>query len=896
VLGIAGIGKSRLAWEFFKYFDGLADDVFWHRGRCLSYGDGVTYWALAEMVKMRCRIAEEEDPASAIVKLRTTLENHVPDADERRWIEPRLAHLLGLEERTAIDKEDLFAGWRLFLERLAEQYPVVMVFEDMQWADSSLLDFIEYLLEWSRAFPIFVMTLARPELTDRRPTWGAGKRNFTSLYLEPLPPERMRELLTGFVAGLPEETSAAILDRAEGVPLYAVETVRMLLDRGLLVQEGSVYRPTGPIETLDVPESLHALIAARLDGLGAEERRAVQDAAVLGKTFFKGALASVSGIAEGELEPILAALVRKEILSLQADPRSPERGQYGFLQDLLRTVAYDTLSKRERKAKHLAAAAFLERTTTDQDEVVEVLAAHHLAAYEAAPGSEDAPAIRATARDLLARAGDHAASLAAAAEALHYFEQAIALTEDPLTLADLHERAGTMGRLTGDWTRARSHFDAAIETFASIGLSHPAARVSAALGEIMWLGGDIEAALEQMEAALEVLRGEEQDEDLATLAAQVGRVMFFIGRPDDALERLELALTLAETLQLPGVLSEALNTRGLILTQRFRREEGALLLRHALKVALDHDLSMAALRAINNIAAIEGLWDRYTAVVELSQQGLELARRVGDRMWEHSFRLGSMEEMMYLGRWDEVQTLLDATPSPEDLPEQFRIALWSGIPMLVHRGDVTRARGILDALTGAADSKDFQTRRAARRIRALILSAEGQAADALATAELAIRDQATLGGPSTDYKEALVVALEAAVALGDDGKLEEILGRLGAMRPGEIGPYLRAQASRFSAHLAARRGDADSARTGFEAALGMFRELEMPFHVAVTQLDLGEWLGAEGRTDEAARLLEQADETFERLGASPWLERTRSAVASLPQATVGSVVSVSTDE
>jgi len=218
VLGIAGIGKSRLAWEFYKYFDGLAEDTFWHRGRCLSYGEGVTYWALAEMVKMRARIAEDEEPRSALEKLRAAVAESVADPEERRWIEPRLAHLLGLEERTASDKEDLFAAWRLFFERLAEQLPVVMVFEDMQWADSSLLDFIEYLLEWSRNFPIFVMTLARPEFVERRPTWGANKRNFTSLYLEPLSDENMRALLSGLVVACPRRPRSASSSARPGSP------------------------------------------------------------------------------------------------------------------------------------------------------------------------------------------------------------------------------------------------------------------------------------------------------------------------------------------------------------------------------------------------------------------------------------------------------------------------------------------------------------------------------------------------------------------------------------------------------------------------------------------------------------------------------------------------------
>src|SRR6266705_3084452 len=327
VSGIAGIGKSRLGWEFFKYMDGLKRLFLWHRGRCLAYGEGVTYWALAEMVRGRAGILEGEDRASAMVKLHEAVERYVSDPGDRRFVEPRLAHLIGLEERTAPDKTDLFAGWRLFFERLAEHNPVLMVFEDLQWADPSLLEFLDYLLEWSRNFPIFLLTLARPGTQGT--SLAAAKRNATLIYLEPLPRPAMERLLTGLVPGLPGELTHQILDRAEGVPLYAVETVRMLLDRGLLVEDGPVYRVTGPIEDLEVPETLQALIAARLDGLSQEERRLVQDASVLGRTFSLAAATALSGLGERGLEPMLASLVAKEVLTIQADPRSPERGQYG---------------------------------------------------------------------------------------------------------------------------------------------------------------------------------------------------------------------------------------------------------------------------------------------------------------------------------------------------------------------------------------------------------------------------------------------------------------------------------------------------------------------------------------------------------------------------------------
>ena len=875
VIGTAGIGKSRLVWEFYKYFDGLVDDAFWHRGRCLAYGEGVTYWALAEMVRMRARIAEDEEPASAMEKLRATVRENVPDPEEQRWIEPRLAHLLGLEDRTAADREDLFAAWRLFFERLAGNLPTILVFEDMQWADPSLLDFIEYLLEWSRNFPLYVVTLARPEFADRRPNWGSGKRNFTSLYLDPLQPEAMHELMAGLVPGLPAEIEARILSRAEGVPLYAVETVRMLLDRGLLAREGNVYRPTGPIESLEVPETLHALIAARLDGLTAEERRVVQDAAVLGKTFFKQAVAEVGGVAASEVEPILAQLLRKEILTVQADPRSPERGQYGFLQDLVKKIAYDTLSNRERKAKHCAAAAFIERTwAADDDEIVEVLAAHYLSAFEAAPEAEDASGIREKARDLLARAGERAASLAASEEAMHYFEQAIELTGDPLRRAELHERAGKMAWTAGHAAAASAHDEEAIAGFESIGLTHPAARVSAALAEVVWQSGHIEEAVERMEAAYAVLSQEEQDADVGWLAAQLGRLLYFMGRTDEALARIEFALGIAEGLRLPEVMSQAMNTKGLILATKGRFEEGRILLRRALEIALEHDLTAAAIRAYNNLGAAASQVDRLEEVLELGRQGLELARRTGNRMWEVSFMTGDTGELAYLGRWDEAVKRLDYVDLyDEKFPDIVRTGLSSLVPVFVNQGELERAHEIIDVMADMESSKDVQVRAVFRITRASLLRAEGKNADALAAAEAAFATRAELGIRAGVVREALIEAVEAAFALGDLVKVEQLIGVIEGLRPGELTPYVQAQGARFGARLAAARGETDRVEPGFQAAARQFADLSMPFARAVTLLEHGEWLTSQDRAGEAGPLFEQARATFEQLRASPWLER-----------------------
>ncbi len=359
VTGQGGIGKSRLAWEFLKYIDGLLEDVYWHEGRSPAYGDGITFWALGEMVRRRADLREGDDEATSRQRITATLDEYVPDEEERRWIEPALLALLGIGEIPSSQREELFAAWRTFFERIAAGGTVAMVFEDLQWADAGLLDFIDHVLEWSKASPIYIITLARPEVLERRPDWGAGRRNAVSMSLEPLHEDVMRQLLGGLVPGLPEASMRAIVERSEGIPLYAVETVRMLVADGRLEATPDGYRPTGDLAALAVPETLQALIAARLDGLEAGDRLLIQDASVLGQSFSVRALAAVNGAEEADLEPRLRSLVRRELLRLDVDPRSPERGQYVFVQGLIREVAYGTLARRDRRARHLAAAPLL---------------------------------------------------------------------------------------------------------------------------------------------------------------------------------------------------------------------------------------------------------------------------------------------------------------------------------------------------------------------------------------------------------------------------------------------------------------------------------------------------------------------------------------------------------
>ena len=869
ITGIAGIGKSRLGWEFYKYIDGFVDTTYWHRGRCLSYGEGVTYWALADMVRMRCRIAEDEEPASALKKLHATLEEHLLDAEDRRFVQPRLAQLLGLAEHEAGEKQDLFAAWRLFFERLAETYPTVLAFEDMQWADASLLDFVEYLLEWSRHHPLFVITLARPELSERRPNWGAGHRNFSSLYLEPLSQPAMVDLLTGLVPGLPAPLQEQILARAEGVPLYAVETVRMLLDRGLLAQEGSAYRLTGAVEALEVPETLHALIAARLDGLSTEERRLLQDGAVLGKTFARAGLVALSGLSEEELEPLLGSLVRKEVLSVQADPRSPEHGQYGYLQDLVRHVAYETLSKRERRARHLAAAAHLGSVFAEEDEVAEVIASHYVAAYEAAPDADDAPEIKDKAGGALVRAAERAAALAAATEAHRYFAQAAALADDSLAEAELRERAGQMAMAAGQRADAREAYERAMALLEQSEETHAAARVSARLGEVDFAEGHPELARERMERSFAVLSGDEPDADLALLAAQLGRMHFFEGDSELAAERIEYALDIAETIRLPEVTSQALNTKSLILAPR-HPEESLGLLRHALAIALEHDLTAPALRSYFNLSFFAIMRERWDDGLGYLESGLALARARGDRGAEWRNLANMTDCLQYLGDWDgalaRAADLLDSVT-----PQVSLNILNPSTRIHTSRGNAAEARTLVDSYPGWEESADRQLRGNYLLAQAVVLRAEGRFHEALAAAEQALalqREVNVLG-----FAEALVEAVESALALDELEKAEEILSGLDDLAPSALNQTLQAQRARLAARLAARRGDYERTERDFKRAGADFRELRTPFWLAVTLLEYGEWLAGQARAEEAEPLLSEAREIFERLEARPWVER-----------------------
>src|SRR5579862_2098594 len=624
VSGPAGVGKSRLGWEFYKYIDGLVDTTLWHRGRCLSYGEGVSFWALAEVVRQRLGIAEEDPAEVAVTKLAEGLVRFVGDS-ERDYVGARLARLLGVEtpvERaTSLSREELFAGWRLFFERLAGVAPVVLLIEDVQYADSALLDFFDHLVDWTKDLSVFVLVFARPELAEQRPGFGVG-RNRSTLSLDPLDQASMEQIVEALVPGMASEARAAITARAQGVPLFAVETIRSLIDAGFVQSEDGVYRLTGELSALAVPDSLHALLAARLDALDQETRSLVAVASVLGSSFPAEALVAVSGEEEAAVRAHLDELVRRDVLEVSADPLSPQRGDYRFSQEMLRQVAYETLSLRERKARHLAVASYLRETfANDGEEIAEVIARHYLDALAAAPDDQEA-ATGEAALSMLVRAAERAERAGAPARAAVSFAAAAELVErghdqtgtpeeeaePPLWAAALWERAARAEAVAADWERALEHAGAARRSYLELGEPRGAARAQTIAGQALRRAGRHGEARLELSEALAVLRAEPDSDTVAALH-ELAALELFGGHPEG--NRLsDEALAMGEALDVDAsLLARLFIGRGIAHVVASRTAGVAAYFREAARLAERAGDPEALGRALGNLSDALGGFD-----------------------------------------------------------------------------------------------------------------------------------------------------------------------------------------------------------------------------------------------------------------------------------------------
>src|SRR5687768_1472984 len=654
ITGPGGIGKSRLVWELEKYVDGVAETIYWHRGRSPSYGEGITFWALGEMVRRRAQLTEDADESTTRDRIAATLEEHVADASERERIGPALLTLLGVGQAPLAGRDAFFPAWRSFFEKMAEKATTVLVFEDLHWADTGLLDFIDHLLDWSRNLPILVVTLARPELFDRRPNWGAGRRHVTGLPLERLTDDAVKQLLEGLVPGLPEDALAAIVGRAEGVPLFAVETVRGLLADGRIERRGEIYTPVGDLSTMRVPDSLRSLIAARLDALSPADRSLVQDASVLGQVFSAEALGAVTGLEQGDAEVRLQALVRRELLDVERDPASPEKGQFKFVQSLIREVAYGMLARRDRRTRHLAVARYYEGI--GDDELAGALASHYLAAHSASEEGAEAKAVAVQARLALSGAADRAASLGAQEQAITYLEQALAITPDPVDRAPLLDRAALSAAAAS--RDAVLFATQAIEAYRALGDDAAAVAATARLGKVLIDEGEIQRASDVLESLLPEVENIGDESVLALALANLARAQMRAGRAARAVELADRSLAIAERLNLEPIVAEAFVNKGGALNILGRRREAVALQETALALAKQLGDVGLEIRTRNNLAGTL-IGDDPARALRMYVEARTLARDVGDRgMYNWLAGLVAVNTMSAGGNLDEQVDIL----------------------------------------------------------------------------------------------------------------------------------------------------------------------------------------------------------------------------------------------
>ncbi len=718
-----------------------------------------------------------------------------------------------------------------------------MVFEDIHWADEGLIAFVQYLLDWGRHHPIFVLSLARPEIADRHPGFPGSTRSATTLALEPLSDGAMDELLTGLVPGLPDEVRSRLREAADGIPLFAVETVRMLRDRGLLEQAGDTAVVTGDLTALEVPETLHALIASRLDGIPEAERKLLQDAAVLGKTFTRRGLSVLSGLDEATVDELLTSLVHKELLTIETDPFSPERGQLAFLQALVQRVTYETIARRDRRARHLAAASYLATDAgIDPDEIAEVIASHYLDAHAADPDAADRDDVRTEARRWFTRAAERAASLAASLEAQRAFERAADLAGEEPDRGRSLARAGELAVMGGRLDEAESLLRSAIEILVAAGERADAARAEVRLGEVFFLTSRIEEGVALLQSALGAHTAVDDECAIATVSAQLARLLFFEGRPEEAMPQAERALELGERLRLADVVVEALINKALLLQHRPNESLG--LMRQALVLAEEAGVARGALRACMNLSYLLAIAGRTSESQEVVEHGLALARRRGDRTWEQSLSANLLSGYYAMGQWDDFERVF------EEIPEEGRVATnpvqassnLSLAQIALHRGEPERAVALAaEYAEWAADAANIQSRGIGIWARVLMAQAEGRHSDAVA---LCLEGH---WGDAVAVEGLLELGGESAVTLSSEAALTELIARATAAPVDPTPPQIAAKLELQRARLSALRGQTDAP---FDAAVAALREINEPFLIATAPLEQAEYLVAQGRTGE----------------------------------------------
>ena len=761
IVGEPGVGKSRLCVELFADIDARPELVTWRQGRCLPYGEGIAFWALGEIVKAECGILESDSPTVAEAKLERALPADDPD---RPWLKARLAPLVGAPAEPA-SQEESFTAWRRFLESLALTGPAVLVFEDMHWADPALLAFLEHVADWSHGMPLLLLCNARPELYEQHPTFGANARNAQRVNLAPLTDEETARLIAALLdrAVLPAETQQALLERAGGNPLFAEEFVRLLDDR----------RELG--ETEEVPDSVQALIAARLDTLSPERKSLLQDAAVVGKIFWAGALAEMGNRDSGAVERALHELSRKELVRPSRISSMQGESEYGFWHLLVRDVCYAQIPRAARAARHQAAAGWLERQAGGRaEDLADVLAHHYLQAFElarVAGQTEDADELESSAIRYLALAGERALPLDVD-RAEQNLARALALCPaGHPERASLLERWAQAAQQQGRLRETRAALEEALALQRGEGDILAVARVLLSLANVLQQLGD-PGHHEMVPEALALLEAEPPGPELVAAYAQLPDTCVVGAAYPEAVEAAEQSLALAAELDLPAP-PRALGYRGTARASLGARQ-GVDDMRNAIQLAIESGQGRAAAVLHNNLAMVTWQYDGPQAALAVCKEGIAFCERRGIAEFELAIASMSVTFIAACGLGDraleEAERLAErfqADGSTIDLIELRSVQL----QLLAERGAPEQAGGVDELIASARASDEAQACALAFATGAQLLLAQGRPQEAKALLlELndvaGIRANPYYGGTMSDVVRSALALGELELAAG----------------------------------------------------------------------------------------------------------------------------------
>jgi class 3 adenylate cyclase len=851
--GPAGVGKSRLLAEF---VDRLGEARML-KGRCLPYGDGITYWPLAEAAKGHAGIRDTDPPDDALAKLAAAVTAVLP-GDEATHVVDALARTIGLAPTSDGDavgvRTDLHDAWSRYVAALGRERPTVLAVEDIHWASEPLLDLLEHLADALDDTAVTIVCPARPELLDARPAWGAGKQNATALNLVPLDAGKAAELVAALLeAEVPDGARDTIVKRAEGNPFFVEEIIRMLVERGALVRQNGGWIVTDTLSELPIPDSVHGVIAARLDLLSAAPRDALRRCSVIGRIFWPAAL--------GVDDELVAPLARRGLVSEHAEPSMAGFREFRFKHALTRDVAYATLPRAERRGLHVRVADWIEEVAPERREEMSELVAYHLT-EAIGYGADVNDEVVSRAFDALIRAGTATLGRAAVASAGRMLTRARELARTP------HERGIAELALARVAVASRAddeglaHLEAAKEDARASGDEYLLADILGWESRARWLAGHWSEALRVADEAASILEGGSESRELARVLARRSQLEMLRGLPvalDHAREAADLARRVGDDF------AELIAEINLQTARSFAgvapSEERMLdLARRALEGGYPDESYRAVVNYMWAAAAFVPAAELESAVA----RGQELLAGTPDIEAYDQYLDVSLGMTVYLpcGRWDELDIVLARVTVPR---AGGTLLAWSAVAgaFALARGDLATVDSILeDAWPAALASQEPQ------RILPLAGPALARAVVAGDVEAVRERSEAVVALPATAFVSIFApLAIPRAFAAAG---LDEVLMRFrdtlrelpADRRAGDLGTLV----ATAEGLAALRAGDAAAATGLLAEAVDVSRGRGRDYEAACLSLELARALETDSRADEAAATREHAEAFFAELG------------------------------